>query len=92
MQARTLQRLRIAQRTNDAGGEFVFAPRQRCETTITCVPIPGRRIDQHHLEFVLQDAGSDLADLKIVGKCELDRAKPGVCRFAEALEKRNFRK
>ncbi len=90
VQARAVQRLRVAQRGDDARGELVLAAAERREAAVAGLVVAGRRVDQHDLELVLGHAGRDLARLVVVAEGELDGAKARVRGLAEAIEERNF--
>ena len=90
VQARTAERMRVAQAGHDARRELVLAPRQRRETAIAGGEIARRRVDQHHLEVVLLHPRDDLLDLELVAERKLHGTKARLRRFAEALQERHL--
>ncbi len=79
-----------AQRLRDARGELRLARRQRREAALAGGEIARRRVDQHALQVVLREPRGDLGRRNVVREGELDSAKTGARRRAEAIEEREF--
>jgi hypothetical protein len=83
-------RLGIFDRARDAVAEFALAAGQRGEAALTRAPIAGRRVEQRLGQLVRLQPIGNVGRLEIIGEEELDAAKPGLRRRAEAVEELHF--
>ena len=80
------QRHRVVDRL--AHGLLKLARRgpDRTQPAVAGIEVPGRHVEQHHLETILADDLGELVLVVSVGKQELDALEPSPRRGAEAVQ------
>jgi hypothetical protein len=71
-------------------GEARLHAGNRRHAPLPCLPVAGRRIDEHQLQPVLVQPRTDLGRVVGVGKLTCDRPKSRAPRGAEPLKERHL--